>query len=70
MFDQIAQILEDLFDIPVSMIDKEDELQVDWAIRGAELELFNREFCAEFEVDHIPDDVRTIEQYMELVNVD
>lgn len=67
MFEQIAQILEDLFEFPTHMVEHTDHLAEDWGLDNRELAKFNKEFCAEFGVSHIPDGTETIEQYMRLV---
>lgn len=65
---RIATILEDMFGADKSQVMPEDTLDEDWAIRGDQLDVFEREFCAEFGLTQVPHNVKTIEDYARLVS--
>lgn len=67
MIDQIKQILEDLFGIPVHCVDETDSLSEDWGIDKIEKAAFDAEFCAEFDISHVPEGTDMIEDYLSLV---
>lgn len=66
MIDRIAQILEDLFDIPKCRVEAEDDLCVDWGIDARERKAFDSEFSAEFNVA-VTGAERTVADYARLV---
>ncbi len=66
MIGRIAQILEDLFDIPRSRVEAEDDLCVDWGIDARERRAFDAEFSAEFGVG-VTGNERTVADYARLV---
>lgn len=66
MIDRIAQILEDLFDIPKCRVEAEDDLRIDWGIDDRERRAFDAEFGAEFGVS-VTGTERTVEDYARLV---
>jgi hypothetical protein len=67
MIDRIAQILEDLFDIPHAKVEASDHLKLDWGIDENEKQLFDYEFCKEFGIDKVPRGVKTVEDYAGLI---
>lgn len=65
-FMRVTQILEDIFDIPTSMIDEEDDLLDDWGFTDKEMRLFRDEFCTEFNLSDVPSDIVVIKDFLEL----
>lgn len=68
MLDQIAQILEDLFDIPASRVEHEDDLELDWGMTIGEKLAFNNEICAEFNISSVPTNLITVQDYIKFID--
>lgn len=64
---KIATILDDMFGIPASWVEKEATFEEDFGLVGKDRVIFDREFCAEFGVDTTGRE-KTVEDYARLVS--
>lgn len=68
MITRIAQIMEDVFDIPASRVELSDHLRIDWGMDDNEIRAFNAEFCAEFGIPIIPTGLETVGDYVKIIS--
>lgn len=66
MFNEIKQMMVDLFGMRESDIDKTDHLLEDWGINDEERQVFNEEFRAVFGCSVVPPNLETVADYVSL----